>query len=368
MAAVPAESQLQVIQVPIDDLHPDTANPRKISASELDALTRSLCEWGFVQPVIARRNDHIVVGGHQRLIAARRLGYKTVPVIYVDLSPDQAHLLNLALNKISGDWDEQLLARMLADLQANAVDLSVSGFDADEINRLLKGLDAQDKRDRLETFDLEAALADTETKPITQSGDLWLLGDHRLLCGDSTNEKDIARLMEGGSADMAFTDPPYNVSYGDHGGQQPGSRRRRIQNDSLSPQAWEAFCGGWARNLLAFVHGALYICVSSREWPTVSRILQEAGAHWSDTIIWAKDRFTLGRADYQRQYEPLWYGWREGAKHHWCGDRDQGRHLDDPPPRRLCAPPHNEADGTRYARHREQQPTRGCGARSVPGI
>src|SRR6266508_1603865 len=110
MASIAAD--LQITQVPIDGLHPDPANPRRISAEELDRLTRSLREFGFLQPVIARHEDHIVVGGHQRLVAARRLGYKTVPVIFVDLSPEQSHLLNLALNKISGDWDEQLLARL----------------------------------------------------------------------------------------------------------------------------------------------------------------------------------------------------------------------------------------------------------------
>src|SRR5687767_5936349 len=145
-------ADVQIVQVAINDLHPDPANPRRISDAELDALTRSLREYGFLQPVIARHDDHIVIGGHQRLVAARRLGYKQVPVIFVDLSPEQSHLLNLALNKISGDWDEQLLARMLADLQANAVGLEISGFDADEINRLLKGIEASDKRDRLETF------------------------------------------------------------------------------------------------------------------------------------------------------------------------------------------------------------------------
>ncbi len=123
---------------------------------------------------------------------------------------------------------------------------------------------------------------------------------------------------------MAFTDPPYNVGLGDHGGQQRGQRRRRIQNDSLPPVEWEAFCARWARNLLSYTDGAIYVCMSTKEWPLVSRVFAEEGAHWSDTIIWAKDRFVLGRADYQRQYEPIWYGWREGAKHHWRGDRDQG--------------------------------------------
>ncbi len=219
-----AATHLRLVQVPIDDLHPDPANPRKISDAELNALTRSLREWGFVQPVIARHDDHIVIGGHQRLVAARRFGLKTVPTIFVDLSAEKSHLLNLALNKISGDWDEQLLARMLADLQANAVDLTVSGFGPDELNRLLKGLDAQDKHDRLESFDLEAALGEAEAKPVTQPGDLWLLGDHRLLCGDSTDEKDVARLMDGKQASLMATDPPYLVDY--KGGERPASKSR----------------------------------------------------------------------------------------------------------------------------------------------
>jgi len=120
-------SDLRIVQVPIDELRPDPANPRKISDAELDNLTRSMREFGFIQPVIARHDDHIVVGGHQRLVAARRLGYKQVPVIFVDLSPEESHLLNLALNRISGDWDEQLLARILADLQEQAVDLTSRG-------------------------------------------------------------------------------------------------------------------------------------------------------------------------------------------------------------------------------------------------
>ncbi len=122
---------------------------------------------------------------------------------------------------------------------------------------------------------------------------------------------------------MGFTDPPYNVGLGDHGGQGRGQRRRRIANDALDPAAWETFVRGWARTLLASVDGALYVCMTSKELPLVSRVLAEEGGHWSDTLIWAKDRFVLGRADYQRAYEPIWYGWREGASHVWYGDRDQ---------------------------------------------
>jgi len=317
-------SVLTVEQVPIDQLRPDPANPRRISEDELDSLERSLRQFGFVSPVLARREDRTVIGGHQRLVAARRLGLTTVPVTFLDLSIEQARLLNLALNKISGSWDDQLLARLLADLQSSpSVDLSLSGFGEDEIHDLLRSLETREKKERAEDFDLDSALEDATRTPRSKPGDLWRLGEHRLLCGDATVPQDVERLLGGTKAAMAFTDPPYNVSLGDHGGQQRGARKRRIANDSMDPISWETFVRAWARTLLASVDGALYICMSSKEMPLVSRVVAEEGAHWSDTIIWRKDRFVLGRADYQRCYEPIWFGWREGASHHWCGDRDQ---------------------------------------------
>lgn len=144
------------------------------------------------------------------------------------------------------------------------------------------------------------------------------------MCDDATITGVVSRLLGDGQAAMAITDPPYNIGLGDHGGQQRGSRRRRLQNDAMPPEEWDTFIDGWARNLVARVDGAIYCFMSTKEWASVSRALAAAGGHWSDTIIWRKDRFVLGRADYQRQYEPIWYGWREGAAHHWCRDRDQG--------------------------------------------
>src|SRR6202521_5839928 len=142
----------------IDALRPDPANPRRISDVELESVTRSIQEFGLVDPIIARREDSTVIGGHQRLLAARRLGMKTVPVVFVDVTAEQAHLLNLALNRISGSWDQELLARLFADLDAAPnIDLSLTGFGDDEIAKLLKSLDTREKRDREETFDLDAA-------------------------------------------------------------------------------------------------------------------------------------------------------------------------------------------------------------------
>jgi ParB/RepB/Spo0J family partition protein len=312
---------LSIKHVDIDSLRPDPANPRRISDAELEALTRSVQEFGLVQPVIARSEDSTVIGGHQRLLAARKLGLKTVPAILLDLTVEQARLLNVALNKISGEFDEELLARMLDDLKDTA-DLTLTGFAEGELEALLKSLDARERKAKVEQFDVDAALEATRAATRARTGDLWALGDHRLLVGDATDTSAVQRLMDGKTAAMAFTDPPYNVALGDHGG--AGKRRRRIQNDAMLREEWEAFCRAWAGNLIARVDGALYICMSTKEWPLVSRVLAEGGGHWSDTIIWCKDRFVLGRADYQRQYEPIWYGWRDGTKHEWHGGRDQG--------------------------------------------
>ena len=319
-------SPLTVEQMPIADLHPDPGNPRRIEEDELAALTRSIATFGVVDPVLARRGDRRVIAGHQRLVAARRAGLTTVPVILLDLAVEDARLLNVALNQIGGEWDADLLARLLIDLRATADrDLTLSGFAEADLQDLLTRFDQREKRARPERFDLDEALAavDREASGIAP-GAGWQLGAHRLFRGDATDAAFVARCLDDGPAALVFTDPPYNVAYGAHGGRAPDAPARRLVNDALPAEAWERFCRAWAASLTANVAGALYVCMSSKEWPLVCRALAEAGAHWSDTIIWAKDRFTLGRADYQRQYEPIWYGWPDGSQRHWAGGRDQG--------------------------------------------
>ena len=233
----------------IGDLQPDSANPRRIDDTALEALTRSIQEFDFVDPVIARRADQQVIAGHQRLVAARRLGLETVPVIYVDLDASQARLLSLALNRIGGTWDEDLLARLLAELDQHPppADLTLSGFTEDETRRLLRRLDAREKRGRPESFDPDAALDAVERQGAeAKPGDLWRLGDHRLLCGDATNPEHVQHLLDGQRAVVAFTDPPYNVAYGNHGGQARGRRKRRLANDAMPVAEWEAFVRTWA--------------------------------------------------------------------------------------------------------------------------
>jgi DNA modification methylase len=315
-------TSIAVEYLPIESLRPDPFNPRKISGEQLQTLMRSIEEFGFVDPVIVRRSDLAVIGGHQRLAAARRLRLKEVPVVLVDVSPEQAKLLNLALNRISGEWDESILVRLLSHLDELSLDLTVTGFAQDELAGLLASIESRERRSQPETLDLEFALLEAGVGGRVKAGDLWLLGPHRLYCGDASRAHDVDTLLGGAKADLAVTDPPYNVDYGSAKG--TGKRRRAIKNDAMPLDEWRAFVRGWVANLLRSVGGALYIFMSCKEWPAVSGILEELGGHWSTTIIWAKDRFVLGRSDYQRQYEPIWYGWREGAGHDWHGGRDQG--------------------------------------------
>ena len=318
------EQTIQIEQLPIGELRPDPANPRRISDQELETLTRSISEFGLIDPIIARREDKMVIGGHQRLLAARKLGYKTVPVVLTDLTVEQAHLLNIALNKISGSFDQELLARLLKELQeVPNIDLSLSGFEDDELKKLLKSLDAREKKERPENFDLDEAIKAAQSSPVAKLGDIWLLGEHRLACGDSTDREAVQRLMGLTKAAMTFTDPPYNVNYGETMKDKIRKNSNKITNDNLG-DAFEPFLEKACKNMLEFTDGAVYICMSSSELHTLQKAFISAGGHWSTFIIWAKNTFTMGRSDYQRQYEPILYGWREGVSHYWCRDRDQG--------------------------------------------
>ena len=324
MSLTSASDQFPIEWLPIDLLRHESDNPRSIDPVQEDALERSIRRFGMVQPIVARREGWVIIGGHQRHRAAKRLGLLLVPTIVLDLDEDQAHVLGIGLNQIGGDFDQPLLARLVARLQERPdVDLSLTGLTAREIGGLARSLRTRTLRDQPETFDLETALAAAGRIARVQSGDVWQLGPHRIACGDATSVADVERLLAGDRAGMAFSDPPYGVDLGNHGGQGRDARRRPMLNDDLDPVAQEQFVRAWATNLLAGVRGAMYVCMSSKELPLVSRILAELGAHWSDTIIWAKDRFVLGRADYQRAYEPIWYGWPGGAERQWAGGRDQ---------------------------------------------
>ena len=234
----------------------------------MDALTGSIRKFGLVDPVLVRAEDLTIIGGHQRVVAARRLGYTTVPVVELDLSLEEARLLNIGLNKLGGSFDSELLGRLLADLgKTPGIDLALTGFAEDELKALLRKLDQREKRDRPETFDFAQALEEARKAPVAQRGDTWLLGPHRVRCGDANDPEDVAALLGDTRAAMAFTDPPYNVAY--QGGTTLGARRRKIANDNLG-QDFPAFLETACRNLLNVTDGAVYLCMSPRSC-TLSR-------------------------------------------------------------------------------------------------
>ncbi len=312
----PETAELRIEHVAIGDLSPDPFNPRRISDGELEALTRSIREFGLIDPIIARREDSTVIGGHQRLVAARRLGLESVPVIFVDLSPEQAKVLNLALNRISGDWDEELLARLLADLQlAPEIDIALSGFADDEIAKLLKSLGSREKRDRPETFDFDAAWEEATKDPGVQRGDVWRLGDHRIMCGDSADEADVGRLMAGESPRVMVTDPPYGVAY------EPEGRKmkRPIANDDLGNDQAEF----WTKAFSAWpLEGDAYVFSPSGPLiQTLCASIVAAGIEHHQWLIWVKDRLVLGHSHFHYRHEHIYYGWR--GKTSWQGSRKE---------------------------------------------
>src|ERR1035437_2743005 len=318
-------------QVHIDELRPDPANPRRISDEELDALERSIRQFGFVEPVLARREDATVIGGHQRLLAARRLGLTSVPVIWLDLSAEQARLLGLALNKISGSWDDALLARLLADLGATPdLDLSLSGFGEDEIKDLLRSLETREKREHVESFDLDEALDEATRSPRAKLGDLWVLGDHRLLCGDSTDPEAVARLLDGAEPKLLATDPPYGVSL-------DGSWRDGVFN-KMGPAEKTYMRGDGSRNTTISGDTRVdwseafelvpslalgYIWHAGVHAGEVAAGLERIGFEIVSQVIWDKGLFPMGRSWYHWSHEPCWVVRKKGAKVPFRGSRDQ---------------------------------------------
>ena len=317
---------LEIQHVPLDDLHLDPANPRRIGESELESLTRSIKEFGLVDPIIARREDKTVIGGHQRLLAARRLGYRTVPVVFVDLPQEKARLLNVALNRISGDWDRELLARILRELDEKPdIDISLAGFGDDEIAKLMKSLDAREKRDREESFDLDAAWQAAKADTRVQRGDVWRLGDHRVMAGDSASEADVARLMAGQTARLMVTDPPYGVEYTSPGKRDPGGGlrykrgTRTIENDDHGdeqPAFWRAALEAWPLNGDAYIFSP-----SGPLMVKLAAAVGLAGIEHHQWLIWVKNKLVPGRGHYHYRHEHIFYGWK--GKSGWNGSRKE---------------------------------------------
>jgi DNA modification methylase len=309
---------LKVEQWPIDRPKPYARNARKISDAAISKVAASLSEFGWRQPIVVDEAG-VIIAGHTRLLAAKKLGMTEVPVhVAVGLTPEQVKAYRLMDNRSheEAEWDLALLAPEIADLQALAVDLSLTGFDEDEITRFLADAGAT------EGLTDPDAVPDTPEAPVSVSGDLWLMGRHRLLCGDSTVATDVDRLLGGVKPHLMVTDPPYGVSYdpswrdvagmAGHGPKWKNKGTGLVSNDDKADwrEAWALFPGS-----IAYVwHGGLHSSVVAESLTACKFTLRAQ-------IIWAKQHFVFGRGDYHWQHEPCWYAVRGTGN--WAGDRKQ---------------------------------------------
>lgn len=304
---------------PVGKLIPYGRNPRK-NDHVIEQMAGAIQEFGFRIPIIAKSTGE-VVDGHLRLKAALHLGLETVPVVLADdLTPMQIKAFRILANRSAtwADWDEDLLRLELEELKLDDFDLALTGFDADELLEIMAG-----EETTTEGHTDEDAAPEVPVTPVSKSGDVWIMGQHRLLCGDSTDAASYDTLLGNERVAMIFQDPPYNVDYANTAKDKLRGTNRPILNDNLG-DGFQDFLLAAFKPALARCNGAVYVAMSSSELDTLQAAFRAAGGKWSTFIIWAKNTFTLGRSDYQRQYEPILYGWPEGATRHWCGDRDQG--------------------------------------------
>jgi DNA modification methylase len=310
--------KIHIEYVNTDKLKPWGQNPRSITPEMMRSLVANIERFGIVDPFIVNQKG-LVVGGHQRLEAAKKLGIKQVPIVRLKLTEREMVTLNLALNKISGDWDEQKLAPLLAELQ-NYPEVNLTGFSQAEIDKLIRDVMPQ----QLE----EDEIPPTPTEPITKLGDLWVLGPHRVLCGDSTKPEDVNKLLGQDNITLIVTDPPYGVSYDPQwrvgvggGGKQDFADGEEIQNDDNFD---------WIRAFQHIRGDVLYCWLAGASLKTVQGSLEAYGFTLINLIIWNKDLAPMSRGDYHHKHEPCLYMVRKGAKHNWQGDRTQNTVWDIP--------------------------------------
>ena len=299
-------------KVSIDKLIPYARNARTHSKEQIKQLRASLREFGFVNPVIVDK-EYNIIAGHGRVMAAKEEGITSVPCVFAEhLTDAQKRAYILADNRLAlnAGWDEEMLSVELSDLQTNAFDLSLLGFSDAEMNKFLGGM--EDAKD--DDFDVDAEL---QKPTLTKAGDLWLLGNHRLICGDSTKPETYTLLMDGKPANLAVTDPPYNVNYEGTAG--------KIKNDNMAGDAFYQFL------LDAFTQmekvmapdASIYVFHADTEGLNFRKAFTDAGFYLSGTCIWKKQSLVLGRSPYQWQHEPVLFGWKKTGKHAWYSDRKQ---------------------------------------------
>ncbi len=297
-------------------LIPYARNPRTHSDAQIAQIAASIAEFGFNNPILVDTNAGIIAG-HGRLLAAQKLGLEEVPVIVLDhLSEAQKRAYIIADNQLAlnAGWDDETLRSELAALNEESFDLSLIGFEDEELARLLAAQDAA------EGLTDEDAVPELPQTPVSVTGDLWILGDHKLLVGDATKQADVATLMAGDYADLVFTDPPYNVDYEGY-----TEDRLKIRGDRMSDAEFKQFLSSafQAYRAAAKPGASLYVCHSSSWQREFQNALESAGFEVRCQIIWAKNTFAWGFGRYKFQHEPIFYAHVAKQKDPWYGDKSQ---------------------------------------------
>lgn len=298
-----------------ENLLPADYNPRKDlkpGDEEYEKLKRSIEQFGYVEPVIWNRTTGRVVGGHQRLKVLIDMGINEVDCVVVEMDKNKEKALNVALNKISGEWDKDKLALLISDLQAEDFDVSLTGFDAAEIDDLFKDT-IQDKI-KDDDFDVDAEL---QNPTITKPRDVWQLGRHRLVCGDSTLAETYDMLLGDEKVNLVITDPPYNVNYEGSAG--------KIKNDNMEDDKFYNFLFDAFSNTEKCMadDASIYVFHADTEGLNFRKAFKDAGFYLSSTCIWKKQSLVLGRSPYQWQHEPILFGWKKKGKHQWYTGRKE---------------------------------------------
>jgi DNA modification methylase len=306
---------MQIEKIKVDKLNPAPYNPRKDlkpGDPEYEKLKNSILTFGYVEPVLWNKRTGNIIGGHQRFKILVELGKTEIDCVVVDIDAENEKALNIALNKVSGDWDKDKLMLLIADLQGVDFDVSLTGFDPAELDDLFK--DSLKDNIKEDNFDVEEELK----KPaISKLGDLWLLGRHRLICGDSTKRETYESLMDGKLANLTVTDPPYNVNYEGTAG--------KIKNDNMENDAFYNFLLTSFQGMESVMakDASIYVFHADTEGLNFRKAFSDAGFYLSGTCIWKKQSLVLGRSPYQWQHEPVLFGWKKKGKHNWYSDRKQ---------------------------------------------
>lgn len=308
-------SAMQWKTLSVDALRPAAYNPRKklkAGDKEYEKIKNSILEFGYVEPIIVNY-DMTVIGGHQRLTVLKDLGYTEVQCVEVHIEDEnKVKALNIALNKITGAWNEQLLADLIVDLQVANFNTDFTGFEAPEIEQLFSKVHNKDIKE--DDFDVEAEL---QKPTMSQAGDVWLLGRHRLVCGDSTLPETYTKLMDGKRANLVLTDPPYNVDVEETAG--------KIKNDNMPDEDFYKFLFAMFVNVEQNMErdASIYVFHADSKGLIFRQAFHDAGFYLSGCCIWKKNALVLGRSPYQWQHEPCLFGWKLGGKHQWYSDRKQ---------------------------------------------